>query len=282
MAHEVVAKLLEYRQLMKLKSTYTDGLKELVNPETGRPPYHLPPDGYGHGQAVQPEPNLQNIPIRLEMGRLIRKVFIPSRPDNLLLTADYSQIELRILAHVSGDPVLIKASGKVRTFTPGQLRDFRGAPGGGNPGNALPGQGGQFRIIYGLSDFGLARDIKVDRQTARRYIENYFARYAGVKSYIDRVIREARSRGYVTTLLNRRRYLPDLFSPNRIVRNAAERTAMNTPIQGSAADIIKLAMVSIHRELAEHGLKAKMILQVHDELIFDAPENEIEQIAGTG
>jgi len=213
------------------------------------------------------------------MGRLIRKVFIPSRPDNLLLTADYSQIELRILAHVSGDPVLIKAFREgedIHTRTASEIfgvpleevtREMRSRAKAVN-----------FGIIYGLSDFGLARDIKVDRQTARRYIENYFARYAGVKSYIDRVIREARSRGYVTTLLNRRRYLPDLFSPNRIVRNAAERTAINTPMQGRAADLITLAMVSIHRELAEHGLKAKMILQVHDELIFDAPENEIEQL----
>jgi DNA polymerase-1 len=135
-----------------------------------------------------------------------------------------------------------------------------------------------FGIIYGLSDFGLSRDINVSRQEAKQYIDNYFTRYAGVKRYIDRVIREAREKGYVTTLLNRRRYLPDLFSPNRTLRNFGERTAMNTPIQGSAADIIKLAMVNIYRELKEHGLAAKMLLQVHDELIFDAPAAEIDRL----
>jgi DNA polymerase-1 len=135
-----------------------------------------------------------------------------------------------------------------------------------------------FGIVYGLSDFGLSRDIKVSRYEAKRYIDSYFARYAGVNDYIERVIREAREKGYVTTLLNRRRYLPDLFSPNRTLRNFGERTAMNTPIQGSAADIIKLAMVNIQRELAEHGFKAKMLLQVHDELIFDTPKEEIDRL----
>ncbi len=279
MAHEVVAKVLEYRQLMKLKSTYTDGLKDLVNPETGRLHTTFHQTVTATGRLSSSEPNLQNIPIRLEMGRLIRKVFIPSRADNLLLTADYSQIELRILAHVSGDPVLIKAFRDGEDIHARTASEIFGVPlEEVSREMRSRAKAVNFGIVYGLSDFGLARDIKVDRQTARLYIENYFARYAGVKSYIDRVIREARSRGYVTTLLNRRRYLPDLFSPNRIVRNAAERTAMNTPIQGSAADIIKLAMVNIHRELAEHGLKAKMILQVHDELIFDTPANEMEQL----
>lgn len=278
-AHEVVAKVLEYRQLMKLKSTYTDGLKGLVNPETGRLHTTFHQTVTATGRLSSSEPNLQNIPIRLEMGRLIRKVFIPSRADNLLLTADYSQIELRILAHVSGDPVLLKAFREGEDIHARTASEVFGVPlEEVTREMRARAKAVNFGIIYGLSDFGLARDIKVDRQTARLYIENYFARYAGVKSYIDRVIQEARSRGYVTTLLNRRRYLPDLFSSNRIVRNAAERTAMNTPIQGSAADIIKLAMVNIHRELAEHGLKAKMILQVHDELIFDAPANEIEQL----
>lgn len=278
-AHEVVAKVLEYRQLMKLKSTYTDGLKDLVNPVTGRLHTTFHQTVTATGRLSSSEPNLQNIPIRLEMGRLIRKVFTPSRADNLLLTADYSQIELRILAHVSGDPVLLKAFREGEDIHARTASEVFGVPlEEVTREMRARAKAVNFGIVYGLSDFGLARDIKVDRRTARLYIENYFARYAGVKSYIDRVIQEARSKGYVTTLLNRRRYLPDLFSPNRIVRNAAERTAMNTPIQGSAADVIKLAMVNIHRELAEHGLKAKMILQVHDELIFDTPSNEIEQL----
>ncbi|OPZ72159.1 MAG: DNA polymerase I [Firmicutes bacterium ADurb.Bin456] len=278
-SHVVVAKILEYRQLMKLKSTYTDGLKDLINPATGRLHTTFHQTVTATGRLSSSEPNLQNIPIRLELGRLIRKFFTPSGDDNLLLTADYSQIELRILAHISGDPVLIKAFREGEDIHTRTASEVFGVP----PEEVTRemrdrAKAVNFGIVYGLSDFGLARDIKVGRSTARLYIENYFSRYAGVKSYIDRVIQEARAKGYVTTLLNRRRYLPDLFSPNRVVRNAAERTAMNTPIQGSAADIIKLAMVSISRELAEHGLKAKMILQVHDELIFDAPATEIEQL----
>lgn len=279
MAHEVVSKVLEYRQLMKLKSTYTDGLAALISPETGRLHTTFHQTVTATGRLSSSEPNLQNIPIRLEMGRLIRKVFIPCKDDNLLLTADYSQIELRILGHISGDPVLINAfkNGEdIHTRTAAEV--FGVLPEEVTRELRSRAKAVNFGIVYGLSDFGLARDIKVGRQEARRYIENYFARYAGVKTYIDRVIREAREKGYVTTLLNRRRYLPDLFSPNRTVRNFGERTAMNTPIQGSAADIIKLAMVNIHRELAEHGLKAKMILQVHDELIFDSPAEEIDRL----
>ncbi|MDD4237854.1 MAG: DNA polymerase I [Desulfotomaculaceae bacterium] len=279
LAHEVVAKILEYRQLVKLKSTYTDGLAALTNPQTGRLHTTFHQTVTATGRLSSAEPNLQNIPIRLEVGRLIRKVFTPSRPENLLLTADYSQIELRILAHISGDPVLISAfkNGEdIHTRTAAEVfevppeevtRELRGRAKAVN-----------FGIVYGLSDFGLSRDIKVSRQEAKRYIDSYFARYAGVKNYIERVIREAREKGYVTTLLNRRRYLPDLFSPNRTLRNFGERTAMNTPIQGSAADIIKLAMVNIQRELGEHGFTAKMLLQVHDELIFDVPAEEIDRL----
>lgn len=279
MSHEIVAKVLEYRQMMKLKSTYTDGLAALVNPVTGKLHTTLHQTVTATGRLSSSEPNLQNIPVRLEMGRLIRKVFIPSREENLLLTADYSQIELRVLAHISGDPVLISAfrNGEdIHTRTAAEIF-------GVNPAEVTRemrsrAKAVNFGIVYGLSDYGLAREIKVGRQEAKLYIENYFARYAGVKTYIDRVIREAREKGYVTTLLNRRRYLPDLFSPNRTIRNFGERTAMNTPIQGSAADIIKLAMVNISRELAEHGLRAKMILQVHDELIFDCPAGEINAL----
>jgi DNA polymerase-1 len=279
-AHEVVAKVLEFRQLVKLKSTYTDGLKALVNPTTGRLHTSFNQTVTATGRLSSTEPNLQNIPIRLEQGRQIRKVFVPSRPGNLFLSADYSQIELRILAHMSGDPVLMSAfknNEDVHTRTAAEVFDL--------PPEAVTremrgrAKAVNFGIVYGLSDFGLARDIKVSRGEARRYIESYFQRYSGVKSYIDRVIREARQKGYVTTILNRRRYLPDLFSPNRTVRSFGERTAMNTPIQGSAADIIKLAMVNIDRELREHGFSAKMVLQVHDELIFDSPREEIPALA---
>lgn len=279
MSHEIVAKILEYRQLVKLKSTYTDGLSALTDPKTGRLHTTFHQTVTATGRLSSAEPNLQNIPIRLESGRLIRKAFTASRPENLLLAADYSQIELRVLAHVSGDPVLINAfkNGEdIHTRTASQVFDI--PPEEVTQEMRSRAKAVNFGIVYGLSDYGLSKDIKVSRQEARRYIDSYFARYAGVKDYIERVVREAREKGYVTTLLNRRRYLPDLFSPNRTLRNFGERTAMNTPIQGSAADIIKLAMVNIHRELAEHGLTAKMLLQVHDELIFDSPAEEIDEL----
>lgn len=279
MSHDIVAKVLEYRQLMKLKSTYTDGLAALISPETGRLHTTFHQTVTATGRLSSAEPNLQNIPIRLPAGRLIRKVFIPSRTGNLLLAADYSQIELRVLAHISRDQTLINSfmSGEdIHTRTAAEV--FGVSTAEVTPEMRSRAKAVNFGIIYGLSDFGLGRSIKVGRQEAHRYIQNYFTRYAGVKDYIDRIVREAREKGYVTTLLNRRRYLPDLFSPNRILRNAGERTAMNTPIQGSAADIIKLAMVNISRELAEHGFQAKMILQVHDELIFESPPDEIERL----
>ncbi|MDD3653692.1 MAG: DNA polymerase I [Desulfotomaculaceae bacterium] len=278
-SHEVVSKVLEYRQLMKLKSTYTDGLAALIDPQTGRLHTSFHQTVTATGRLSSSEPNLQNIPIRIEQGRLIRRVFMPCREGNFLLAADYSQIELRILAHISGDPVLIEAfkNGEdIHTRTAAEI--FGVLPEEVTRELRSRAKAVNFGIVYGLSDFGLARDVKVTRREARQYIDQYFARYAGVKSYIDRVIREAREKGFVTTLLNRRRYLPDLFSPNHTVRSAAERTAMNTPIQGSAADIIKLAMINTRREMAEHGLKAKMLLQVHDELIFDVPAEEAEMM----
>ncbi len=278
-SHEIVAKVLEYRQLMKLKSTYTDGLAALICQETGRLHTTFHQTVTATGRLSSAEPNLQNIPIRLPVGRLIRKVFIPSRQGNLLLAADYSQIELRVLAHVSRDPTLIDSfiNGEdIHTRTAAEV--FAVRPEDVTPEMRSRAKAVNFGIIYGLSDFGLGRNIKVGRQEARLYIQNYFKRYAGVKDYIERIVREAREKGYVTTLLNRRRYLPDLFSPNRILRNAGERTAMNTPIQGSAADIIKLAMVNIYRELGEHGFRAKMLLQVHDELIFESPPEEMDRL----
>lgn len=275
-SHPIVEKIIAHRQLVKLKSTYVDSLAQLINPKTGRIHTTFHQTVTATGRLSSAEPNLQNIPIRLEQGRKIRKVFVPRRPGNLILTADYSQIELRILAHMSSDAVLREAfyqGQDIHTRTASEVfgvsmdqvtREMR------NRAKAV-----NFGIIYGMSEFGLSRDIKVSRAEAKRYIENYFARYAGVKQYIEKTIAEARKKGYVTTILNRRRYLPDLFSPNRNARNFGERTAVNTPIQGSAADIIKLAMVKTQRELEKRNLQAKMILQVHDELIFDVPEDEL-------
>lgn len=277
--HEVVQKILEYRQLVKLKSTYTDGLAGLIDPRTGKIHTTFNQTVTATGRLSSTEPNLQNIPIKLELGRQIRKVFVPEIPGNVLLTADYSQIELRILAHISGDANLIEAfrqNQDIHTRTASEVfgvpmdqvtREMRSRAKAVN-----------FGIVYGLSDYGLSQDIKVSRREAREYIDNYFARYPGVKEYINRIIQTAKDQGYVTTLLNRRRYLPDVLSSNRNVRMFGERTAMNTPIQGTAADIIKIAMVKVQEALEQSELHAKMLLQVHDELIFEVPPEELEQL----
>lgn len=277
--HEIVALILEYRQLAKLKSTYADGLAALVDAKTGRLHSTFHQTVTATGRLSSAEPNLQNIPIRLESGRRIRKVFVPRQKGNLILTADYSQIELRILAHMSQDSNFLEAfrlGQDIHTRTASEVF--------GVPLELVTSEmrsrakAVNFGIVYGISDFGLARDLKVSRQEAKRYIENYFARCPGIRSYIDRVISEAKAQGYVSTLLNRRRYLPELYSKNFNIRNFGERAAMNTPIQGSAADIIKLAMVKIGKELKLRQMQAQMILQVHDELIFDTPESEVEEL----
>jgi DNA polymerase-1 len=278
-SHEVVQKILEYRQLIKLKGTYTDGLAALVDPQTSRLHTTLHQAVTATGRLSSAEPNLQNIPIRLELGRRIRRVFIPGSPDNVLLSADYSQIELRILAHLSGDPALISAFRENQDIHRRTASEVFGVP----LDEVTPELRGRakavnFGIIYGISDFGLARDLRIPRREAKEYIERYFRRLPDVKRFIDQTIRRARERGYVTTILNRRRPMPELFSPNRNVRNFGERAAVNTPIQGSAADIIKLAMVSIHRALKQRGLESKLILQVHDELILDVPQAELKEM----
>ncbi|NLC37738.1 MAG: DNA polymerase I, partial [Clostridia bacterium] len=231
------------------------------------------------GRLSSTEPNLQNIPVRLEQGRLLRKAFIPSEEGVLIVSADYSQIELRVLAHMSGDKNLVDAFRKkqdIHARTAAEVfgveidqvtREMRRRAKAVN-----------FGIVYGISDYGLARDLGISRKEAAQYIELYFSRYPGVKEYIQRVIQEGREKGYVTTLLKRRRYLPDLFSSNRNVRAFGERTAVNTPIQGSAADIIKLAMLRISDAFQKYDLAAKMILQVHDELIFEVPEKELKLV----
>ena len=274
----IAEKILEYRQIAKLKSTYIDGLFNLINPVSGRihTTYHQ--DVTATGRLSSSDPNLQNIPIRLEQGRKIRKVFIPSQEGNLILAADYSQIELRILAHMSADPNLVEAfllGQDVHTRTAAEV--FHLPLQEVTPELRSRAKAVNFGIVYGISDFGLSRDLKVSRSEASSYIKSYFDRYSGVRSFIDQKIAEAKETGYATTMLNRRRYLPDLFSSNHIARAFGERTAINTPIQGSAADIIKLAMVRINNELKELQMKTKMILQVHDELIFDVPQEELEK-----
>lgn len=274
--HPIVANILHYRQLVKLHGTYIEGLKSLADPETGKVHTTFNQTVTATGRLSSQEPNLQNIPIRLEQGRLIRKTFIPSQAGRLILAADYSQIELRVLAHISQDPGLIDAFSKGQDIHSRTASEVFGVDiGKVTPQMRRQAKAVNFGIVYGISDYGLSRDLGITRKEAGKYIELYFARYPGVKEYIERVILEAKEKGYVTTLLNRRRYLPDLFSSNRNIRAFGERTAMNTPIQGSAADIIKLAMLEVEKQLEAHRLETEMILQVHDELIFEVPEEEL-------
>ncbi|MGE5561492.1 MAG: DNA polymerase I [Chloroflexota bacterium] len=275
--HEIAAKLLEHRALSKLKSTYVDGLAALVSPLTGRVHTTFQQTVTATGRLSSTEPNLQNIPIRDELGRRLRLVFVPDSPDKLILAADYSQIELRILAHLSGDAYMTDSflrNQDVHQRTAAEVfgvrledvtRDMRARAKAVN-----------FGIVYGISDFGLARQLGIPRAEAAQYIATYFERYGGVKDYMDRTISQARAQGYVTTLFGRRRLLPDIDNRNRNVRQFAERTAINTPIQGTAADIIKLAMISIDRRLRAEKLRSKMILQVHDELIFEVERDELD------
>ena len=274
--HQVVAKILEHRQLVKLKGTYVDGLRALAHLETGRVHTCFNQTGTATGRLSSSEPNLQNIPVRLELGRRIRKVFVPTVPGHCLLAADYSQIELRILAHLSGDPVLVDAFQHGEDIHVRTAREVFGAVTTElrNRAKAI-----NFGLVYGMTDYGLSRDLGVTVAEASRYIERYFQRYSRVQEYFRENLEETRSRGYVSSLLGRRRYLPELHSANRQTRNFAERAARNTPIQGSAADLIKLAMVEVHGELKARGLRGRMILQVHDELLFEAPPEELAEIA---
>lgn len=278
--HIIVSKILEYRQLAKLKSTYLDGLLQVINPEDGKVHTTYHQTVTTTGRLSSSEPNLQNIPVRLEEGRRIRKAFRPSPGADYIMAADYSQIELRVLAHISQDPILIKAflhDEDIHARTAAEVFDV--ALDAVTPEMRSRAKAVNFGIVYGISDYGLARDLKVSRAEAKDYIDRYFKRYAGVRNYIDRVIAQARQDGYVTTLLQRRRYLPDINSRNYNRRSFAERTAMNTPIQGSAADLIKLAMVNIDRRLRAEKFASKMILQVHDELIFEVYESELKALA---
>lgn len=275
--HPVAQRLLEFREITKLKSTYIDGMLKLIHPRTGKIHTSFNQTSTATGRLSSSQPNLQNIPIRAALGRKIRQVFIPAKKDNLLLSADYSQIELRILAHLSGDKNLISAFKEdldIHRYTASlifnvsvdkvseQMRDTAKTV--------------NFGIIYGMSSYGLSRDLKISPAQAREFIEAYFKRYPGVKSYIDRQIKEAERNNFVITLLKRRRYIPQIKSPNENMRQFARRVAINAPVQGSASDLIKAAMVNIYRSLNKQGLSTRMIIQVHDELVFSVPRDELE------
>jgi DNA polymerase-1 len=274
--HSLPAEILKYRTLTKLKSTYVDALPLMINPKTGRLHTSLNQTVAATGRLSSSDPNLQNIPIRTEVGREIRKAFIAEHGASLL-SADYSQIELRILAHMSADPALIETFQRdedVHTRTASEI--FGLDPAEITSEMRRKAKAVNFGIIYGISAFGLAQDIGVSNSEAKKYIDSYFARYPQVREFIDKTIQDAKTNGFVTTLFNRRRFIPELTSSSAPVRNFGERTAVNTPIQGTAADLIKLAMIHIQKQLAQKGLKSKMILQVHDELVFEIPDQEIE------
>ena len=278
--HDLPAEVLNYRSLTKLKSTYVEALKQLINPETGRVHTSFNQAVTATGRLSSSDPNLQNIPIRTEEGRRIREAFVPD-PGSVILSADYSQIELRILAHYAGDQGLVEAFARgedVHARTAAEV--FGVFPEMVTTEMRREAKAINFGIVYGLAAFGLSRQLGIDRKMAQKYIDQYFKQYAGVKTFIDQTMAEARKSGYVTTLLDRRRALPDLKSKNYQARSMAERMAVNTPIQGSAADLIKLAMLAVSRAMKKQNLASKMILQVHDELVFEVPEAELETMTG--
>ena len=276
--HELPRKVLEYRELTKLKSTYVDALPKLIHAGTGRLHTSFSQTTAATGRLSSSDPNLQNIPVRSERGRQIRAAFVAGQ-GNTLLSADYSQIELRILAHFSKDPVLVEAfrTGQdIHARTAEEV--FRVGPMAQNAEHRRAAKAINFGIIYGQTPFGLAAQLGIDQKEAAQFIGAYFARYRGVKEYLERSLAEARKTGVTRTLFGRTRPVPEITSPQVNLRNFAERTALNTPLQGTAADLIKLAMIAIARQLVEQEFQAKMILQVHDELLFEAPHDEVERL----
>lgn len=276
--HPIIEKIIYYRQITKIFSTYVEGLKSVIDK-----------DGYIHsnfnqtvtttGRLSSTEPNLQNIPIKYEIGREIRKIFIPREKEDVLVSADYSQIELRVLAHISGDENMINAfknHSDIHTKTASEV--FKVPIEEVTSLMRSRAKAVNFGIVYGIGDFSLAQDLKITRKEAREYMDIYFDRYPKIQEYINKVIEEAKELGYVTTLLERRRFIPEINASNKIVKALGERLAMNAPIQGSAADIIKLSMVNVYNKLKERKLKSKLILQVHDELILNVIPEELEEI----
>lgn len=277
--HPICRSILEYRELSKLKSTYADVLPRLVHPSTGRIHTSFNQTVAATGRLSSSEPNLQNIPIRSEVGRQIRRAFVAA-PGNKLLAADYSQIELRLLAHVSGDERLLQAFAEDRDIHSATAMLLFGVSADGVTAELRrKAKTVNFAVLYGMSDYGLSQELGMPVQEARAFIENYFRQLPGVRRYIDQTLNFARQHGFVTTLYGRRRYVPEINHANRNVRQAAERAAINSPLQGTAADIIKLAMIELDRRLRREGWKAQMVLQVHDELVLDAPPEEIPALA---
>ncbi|WP_339169395.1 DNA polymerase I [Paenibacillus sp. FSL R5-0341] len=275
--NDVVKHILQYRQLAKLQSTYVEGLLKEISDRDGKVHTYYRQTIAATGRLSSQFPNLQNIPIRMEEGRKIRKVFVPSEPGWSILAADYSQIELRVLAHISDDERLKEAfvnDMDIHTKTASDVFGVKPEDVDGDMRRSAKAV--NFGIVYGISDYGLSQNLHITRKEAAQFIDQYFEVFQGVRRYMDDIVKEARQDGYVKTLLERRRYLPEINASNFNLRSFAERTAMNTPIQGTAADIIKLAMVQMDEALRERNLKSRMLLQVHDELVFEVPADELE------
>ena len=274
----IIEKILDYRQLMKLNSTYIEGLKPYINPKTKRIHSFFHQTITATGRISSTEPNLQNIPTRFELGKRVRKVFKPE-DGKVYLDADYSQIELRVLAHISGDEHMIQA------FKEGQdihkqaaSKVFKTPIDEVTKEQRSNAKAVNFGIVYGISDFGLGEQLGISRKLAKQYITEYLEQYAGIKAFMENITEEAKEKGYVETLFHRRRYIPELKSNNYMVRQFGSRAAMNTPIQGTAADIMKIAMIKVYRELKKRNLKSKIVLQVHDEMMLEVLPEEKEEI----
>ncbi len=277
--HPIIQKILDYRQIMKLNSTYVEGMIPHINEETGRIHTFFHQTVTATGRISSTDPNLQNIPTRTDLGKKLRKVFKAEKADSIFIDADYSQIELRVLAHMSNDEIMVKAFNEdsdIHTICASQIF--------GVPVEEVSKQlrsrakAVNFGIVYGISDFGLSEQVGIKRKEAKQYIEQYLNTYHGIKEFMDRVVEEAKEKGYVETLCNRRRYIPELKSNNYMIRKFGDRAAMNTPIQGTAADIMKIAMISVYKKLKENKLKSKLVLQIHDELLIETYDEEKEEV----
>ena len=274
----IIEKILEYRQLMKLNSTYVEGLKPFINPKTKRIHSFFHQTITATGRISSTEPNLQNIPTRFELGKQVRKVFKPEE-GKVYIDADYSQIELRVLAHISEDKHMIEAfKNDEDIHKQAASKVFKISIDEVTKEQRSNAKAVNFGIVYGISDFGLAEQLGISRKIAKQYIDEYLEEYAGIKEFMENIIEKAKEKGYVETLFHRRRYVPELNSKNYMVRQFGNRVAMNTPIQGTAADIMKIAMINVNKELNRRGLQSKIILQVHDEMMIEAPESEKEEI----
>jgi DNA polymerase-1 len=278
-AHPIIPLILEYRQLRKLKSTYVDPLPTMTDRIDGRVHTNFMQTVTATGRLSSNNPNLQNIPIKTDKGKEIRKAFIPRDKDHVIMAADYSQIELRIIAALSGDEHMIEAfKNRFDIHTSTASKVFHTPMDEVTKDQRSAAKAVNFGILYGQSAFGLSQSLNISRTEAKGIIDSYFEQFSALKKYMDSIVHEARENGYVETLSKRRRYLPDINSANAVVRGFAERNAVNAPIQGSAADIIKMAMVKVQEEMKKRKLQSKMILQVHDELVFDVLKTEIEEM----